>query len=85
MAKKKADSLKFGEARAELEQILKEIEANEVDVDDLAEKIRRAAALIRVCRDKLERTRTEVEKIVSEMEDVEPEPAGRNEDQEDSA
>jgi len=76
--------LKFGEARAELEKILKEIEGDEVDVDDLAEKIRTAATLIRVCRDKLERTKVEVEKIVAEMEEAAPDQEDEGEDSPDT-
>ena len=64
MTRKKIASLKFGEAREELERILREIEENEVDVDDLAERVRTAAELIKICREKLERTKVEVEKVV---------------------
>ncbi len=72
MAAKKLSNLKFGEARDKLETILREIEGNEVDIDDLAEKVRMAAELIRVCREKLERTKTEVEKVVAELVREEP-------------
>jgi len=67
MTKKKVTSLKFGEAREMLEKILREIEDNEVDVDELADRVRTAAELIRVCKDKLERTKMEVEKVVAEL------------------
>jgi len=59
--------LKYGEAKEKLEKILKEIEANEEDVDDLAEQVKEAAVLIQVCRKKLQNTRQEVEKVVAEM------------------
>lgn len=68
MAGKKIDSLKYGEARARLEEILKEIEGNEVDVDDLGKQVKEAAKLIQLCRKKLEKTRMEVEKVVGEMD-----------------
>ena len=64
MPKKKKDSLKYGEARKRLEQILKDIEGSEVDVDDLSEMVKEAAELIQLCRKKLEKTRVEVEKVV---------------------
>ena len=67
MVQKKVTNLKFGEAREMLEEILKEIEDNEVDVDELADRVRTAAELIRVCKDKLERTKMEVEKVVAEL------------------
>jgi exodeoxyribonuclease VII small subunit len=80
MAKKKSDSLKFGEARQELEGILREIEENEVDVDDLADRVKRAAELIRICREKLERTKMEVEKVVADLDQ-----AGEEDDSEPKA
>lgn len=68
MTRKKKDSLKYGEARDRLEEILKEIEGNEVDVDDLSERVKEAAELIQLCRKKLQKTRLEVEKVVAEMD-----------------
>ena len=68
MGTKKKDNLKYGEARQRLEEILKEIEYSEVDVDDLAVRVKEAAHLIQVCREKLEKTRLEVEKVVSRMD-----------------
>ncbi|MFH1999416.1 MAG: exodeoxyribonuclease VII small subunit [Planctomycetota bacterium] len=67
MTAKKKDSLKYGEAKEKLEKILREIEGDEVDVDDLGEKVKEAAQLIQVCREKLQKTRIEVEKVVSDM------------------
>ncbi len=68
----------YAEAVAELEQILDELEDDTVDVDVLARRVRRAAALIRVCRSRIATARTEVEQIVVEQivgqfDDVDPE------------
>ncbi|MBK6939803.1 MAG: exodeoxyribonuclease VII small subunit [Planctomycetes bacterium] len=60
-------NLKYGEAKERLETILAEIESAEVDVDDLAERVKEAAALVRVLHDKLTRTKAEVEKVVAEV------------------
>ena len=74
MAKKKADltadlaNLRFGEARDRLETILDTLEKNEVDIDDLAERVKEAAALIRVLHDKLTKTKVEVEKVLADVE-----------------
>ena len=43
----------YGEAIAELEQILDRLERSDVDVDVLAEQVRRAAELIAFCREHL--------------------------------
>lgn len=43
----------YADAVAELEAILREIEDDDVDVDVLADRVRRAAALIEYCRDRI--------------------------------
>jgi len=70
-----------------LEKILKEIEDNEVDVDELADRVRTAAELIRVCKDKLERTKMEVEKVVAELipRDTVDDSGGASPDADDSS
>jgi exodeoxyribonuclease VII small subunit len=67
-------SLRFGEAKERLERILEELESNEVDIDELAGRVKEAAALIRVLNDKLTRTRVEVEKVVNDVRAAEPSP-----------
>ncbi|MET0728797.1 MAG: exodeoxyribonuclease VII small subunit [Acidimicrobiales bacterium] len=58
----------YGEALAELEGILDEIEDDAVDVDVLATRVRRAAELLRVCRDRIASARVEVTQIVADLE-----------------
>lgn len=58
----------YGEALAELETILDEIEDDAVDVDVLATRVRRAAELLRVCRDRIASARVEVTQIVADLE-----------------
>lgn len=58
----------YGDALAELEQILDEIEDDAVDVDVLATRVRRAAELLRVCRDRIAAARIEVTQIVADLE-----------------
>jgi len=69
MAAKKdsADSLGYAEAVNELEAILTELEADDVDVDRLAEQVRRAADLIELCRGRLENAQVEVTRIVADL------------------
>jgi len=69
MAKKKQPS--FAEARERLEQILAEVESDEGDVDQLADRVKEASDLIRMCRDKLSAARSQVEKVVADLEAVE--------------
>jgi exodeoxyribonuclease VII small subunit len=63
-----ADEISYTDALAELENILSAIEEDQVDVDDLALKVKRSAELIRLCRSRIEAATTEVEAIVDEME-----------------
>jgi exodeoxyribonuclease VII small subunit len=53
----------------EIGEILGKIENEELDIDDLAEKVRRVASLLKFCKDKLHNTSEEVEKILGEMEE----------------
>lgn len=62
------DELRYAEALAELEAILDEIEKDEVDLDDLGERVERAAHLIQVCRGKIERAEMQVKRIVEGLE-----------------
>ncbi len=66
MAKK---NITYQEAITEIEEILKEIENEELDVDKLSNKVKRVSFLIKFCKNKLHNTEKEVEKILEEMEE----------------
>ena len=68
MPSKTPDSPKYGEAKERLELLLDELESNEVDIDDLADRIKEARDLIRLLTDKLARTRGEVQKVMADFE-----------------
>jgi exodeoxyribonuclease VII small subunit len=59
----------YNEAMAEVEEILEKIENEELDVDDLAEKVKRVSVLLKICKDKLLKTNEQVEQILKEMEE----------------
>lgn len=61
-------SLGYAEALAELETILRSLEVDTVDVDELASKVQRAAALIQHCRGKIGDARVHVEQVVGEID-----------------
>ena len=61
------DALGYAAAISELERILADLEADDVDVDVLAAKVARAAELLRVCRDRLQAARFEVESVLGEL------------------
>lgn len=66
MAKK---SLKYGSAVEELNNILEDLEAQSIDVDEVSVKVKRAVELIRFCREKIDKTEFEVNKVVKEFEE----------------
>ena len=60
----------YTEAFEELQQIVTEIEDGQISVDILAEKVKRAAVLIKICRAKLNSTEEDVGKILKELDGV---------------
>ncbi len=58
----------YNDAIAEIEDIIARIENEELDVDDMAQKVKRVSFLLNLCREKLKTTEAEVEKILKEME-----------------
>jgi exodeoxyribonuclease VII small subunit len=61
--------LTYQEALDEVEDILAKIENEELDIDELSEKVKRVSFLLKYCKDKLHKTNEEVEKILGEMEE----------------
>ncbi len=58
----------YKEAFEELQQIVSEIEEGEISVDDLSGKVKRAAFLIRICKQKLATTEEDVNNILKDLE-----------------
>ncbi|HLS39003.1 MAG TPA: exodeoxyribonuclease VII small subunit [Sphingobacterium bovisgrunnientis] len=56
----------------ELQQIVADIEIGDVNVDELASKIKRASELIAVCKVKLVASEEEVERLLSQLSTEEP-------------
>jgi exodeoxyribonuclease VII small subunit len=72
-ARTSGDEPGYAEAMAELEEILEELEGDDLDVDVLAERVRRASELIKTCRARIARAQADVDRIVTDLEDFEPE------------
>ena len=58
----------FSAAMEELEAVLRRIEGEEIDIDQLAAELGRAATLLEVCRGKIRRAEVEVRQIVEQIE-----------------
>ncbi|HLP74494.1 MAG TPA: exodeoxyribonuclease VII small subunit [Bacteroidales bacterium] len=57
----------FNDAVNRIEQILKNIENGELDVDRLSEEVKNAAELIRQCQKKLKTTEEEINSIFRDL------------------
>jgi exodeoxyribonuclease VII small subunit len=62
------DTPTYSEAFEELQTIVREIEEGEISVDQLSEKVKRAAALIAICREKLSATEEDVSQILKDLD-----------------
>jgi exodeoxyribonuclease VII small subunit len=63
-----SSELGYASALAELEQILGELEASDVDVDQLADRVARATALIAVCRQRIGSARTRIDEVIADLD-----------------
>jgi len=58
----------YADAMAELGDILSELDRDDLDVDVLAERVRRAGELIALCRARIARAQSDVEGIVTNLD-----------------
>ena len=58
--------LKYDEALTQLQDIVTLLERKEIDIDDLATKVKEAKLLVDFCRKKLEDTEEEIAKIIQQ-------------------
>jgi len=62
------EEMKYEEAMAQLEGIVRKMESNELDIDEIAAQLKAAQRLIKFCKDKLSKTEAELSKIQTEGE-----------------
>ena len=58
--------LKYEAAFAELQTIVRKMENDELDIDQMSEQLKRAQELIKLCKDKLTKPDEEIKKILAE-------------------
>ena len=56
--------LKYNKAVQKLDEIIAKIESEDIDVDELADKIKEAVSLIKVCKTKIQKAEMEVKQVV---------------------
>ena len=57
--------MKYEEAVAQLEEIVSKMETGELDVDSLSTHLKMAQKLIKLCKDKLTKTDSEIKKMLN--------------------
>lgn len=68
MLTENGEAMTYEKALAELEVIARKMESGGYDIDQLADQLKRAQALIKLCRDKLTKTDAEIKKILDAEE-----------------
>ncbi|MFC2488980.1 MAG: exodeoxyribonuclease VII small subunit [Prevotella sp.] len=58
--------MKYEEAVAQLEAIVRRMETGELDLDSQTEELKKAQKLIKMCKDKLTKTDEEIKKMLEE-------------------
>jgi len=62
------DELGYAAALDELDDILRELEGSDVDVDRLADRVARAADLIALCRDRIGSARLRIDQVIADLD-----------------
>lgn len=60
------ETMKYEQAVVELEQIVRQMESGELNLDELSTKLKRAQHLIKMCKDRLTKTDEEIQAILSD-------------------
>lgn len=62
------EELGYADALDELDDILRELEGSDVDVDRLADRVARAADLIALCRDRIGSARLRIDEVIADLD-----------------
>ena len=73
----------YREAIEELETILRALETDAVDVDDLTTRVERSAELIRLCRHKLRHAEASLDRVFDSLDDEEDDSTNTPNDSQD--
>ncbi len=60
--------IKYSKAMERLEEIIAKIENEQIDIDELSEKVKEAVALVKICKDKIEKAELQVKEVVEKFE-----------------
>jgi len=65
------EEIGYAHAMRELDDILEELERDDLDVDVLAARVQRASELIQLCRGRIARAQSDVDRVVTDLESLE--------------
>ncbi len=60
--------VKYSKSIKRLEEIIQKIENEEIDVDELSDKVKEAVSLIKFCKEKIGNAEVEVKRVVADLE-----------------
>ena len=60
------ETMNYEKSLQELQTIVKHMENDELDIDQMATQLRRAKELIKLCKDKLTKTDEEIKQILAD-------------------
>ena len=63
-----ASQLSYGDALAELDDILRGLEQTDVDVDHLGDQVARASELIALCRSRIDQARVRITDVTTGLD-----------------
>ena len=63
------EKFSYTKSLRELQKILEELEGENVEIDKLSDNVKRAVTLIKILREKLKKTETEIKEIVREFDE----------------
>ena len=61
----------YSQAMNRLETIVRQVDGNELEIDELVEKIKEANEIIAFCSEKLKKADTEIEKLLADKQENE--------------
>lgn len=64
------DNITYSQAISELEEIVRKMQSDECDIDNLAAYTARSLELLKICKRKLLKTDEELQKILAELADT---------------
>ncbi|MCX7862801.1 MAG: exodeoxyribonuclease VII small subunit [Bacteroidales bacterium] len=62
--------LSYKEAMEELQKIMALLDNDEIEVDEMSAHIKRAAELFKFCKEKLKKTKEEIDQTLKQLDDI---------------